>query len=132
MFAHRKFGYRGRLEQIMRPTTQLSRHDHILWIAVCLVLAALLSFPSSATADIVSGRILGPDDKPMVEGSFAAKDAKGGTTPFKSNKDGNYSVFLEPGKYTVTSTGDPTLTGVIESFPQPRQFDVRMKKIEGK
>jgi hypothetical protein len=83
-------------------------------------------------ADIVSGRILGLDEKPILNGSFTAKDAKGGTTPFKSNNEGNYSVFLEPGKYTVSYGGDATLTGTLESFPQPRQFDIRLKKIEGK
>jgi len=116
----------------MRPTPRLSRPDHIVWIALCLVMAAVLSLPSPALADIVSGRILGLDDKPIAEGSFTAKDAKGVATPFKSNKDGNYSVFLEPGKYTVTYGGDATLTGTLESFPQPRQLDIRMKKIEGK
>jgi hypothetical protein len=83
-------------------------------------------------ADIVSGRVLGLDEKPIVNGSFTAKDAKGGTTPFKSNQDGNYSVFLEPGKYTVTYTGDATVIGAVESFPQPRQSDIRLKKIESK
>jgi hypothetical protein len=120
------------LEQIMQRTTQLSRDRRILWIAVCFVLAAVLSLPSIAMADIVSGRVLDANEKPILNGSFTAKDAKGGMTGFKSNKDGNYSVFLEPGKYTVTYTGDATLTGAIESFPQPRQSDVHLKKIEGK
>jgi hypothetical protein len=116
----------------MQLTTQLSRSPRFLWIAVCFVLAAALSLPSIALADIVSGRVLGLDEKPILNGSFTAKDAKGEATPFKTNKDGNYSVFLEPGKYTVIYSGDATLSGAIESFPQPRQSDVRLKKIEGK
>lgn len=116
----------------MQPTTQLSRHYRMLWIAVCFVLAAALSLPSIAMADIVSGKVLDANEKPILNGSFTAKDAKGGTTPFKTNKDGNYSVFLEPGKYTVIYAGDATVAGAIESFPQPRQSDVRLKKIEGK
>src|SRR5437016_879531 len=104
----------------------------IIWIAVCFIVAAALCLPSTARADIVSGRILGLDEKPIANGSFTAKDSKGEATPFKTNKDGNYSVFLEPGKFTVSYSGDATLTGTIESFPQPRQSDVRLKKIEGK
>jgi hypothetical protein len=104
----------------------------MLWIAVCFVLAAALSLPSIAMADIVSGKVLDANEKPILNGSFTAKDAKGGMTPFKTNKDGNYSVFLEPGKYTVIYAGDATVAGAIESFPQPRQSDVRLKKIEGK
>ena len=116
----------------MKPTTRLSRHLRIFWIAVCFVFAAALSLPSTAMADIVSGRILDKDEKPILNGSFTAKDAKGATTPFKSNKDGNYSVFLEPGKYTIIFSGDATVSGTIESFPQPRQADVHLKKTEGK
>jgi len=118
------------LEQIMSPIQPFRRR--IVWVAACLVLAATLILPSIAIADIVSGKVLGPDDKPILNGSFTAKDAKGGTTPFKSNNDGNYTVFLEPGKYTVTYGADATLTATLESFPQPRQSDIKLKKIEGK
>jgi hypothetical protein len=116
----------------MKPTTQVSRLSKIFWIAGCFVIAAALSLPSTALADIVSGRILGLDEKPILNGSFTAKDAKGAMTPFKSNKDGNYSVFLDPGKYTVTFSGDATISGTIESFPQPRQADVHLKKSDAK
>ena len=81
-----------------------------------------------ASADIVSGHILGPDQKPLVNATFTAKDSKGGTTTFKSDKDGSFSVYLDPGKFTVASTSDATLTGVIESLPQPRQQDVHLTK----
>jgi len=116
----------------MKPITQISRHHRIFWIAVSFVIAAALSLPLTAMADIVSGRILGVDEKPILNGSFTAKDAKGAAIPFKSNKDGNYSVFLEPGKYTVTISGDATVSGTLESFPQPRQADVHLKKSDGK
>jgi hypothetical protein len=81
-----------------------------------------------AAADIVSGRILAADDKPIVNGTFTARDAKGETTMFKSDKTGNFSVYLDPGKFTVSSNSDAALTGVIESFPQPRQQDVHLTK----
>jgi hypothetical protein len=85
-------------------------------------------FPQPAAADIVSGRVLGVDAKPVVNGTFTARDSKGGTITFKSDKEGNFSVYLDPGKFTVSSSADASLTGVIESLPQPRQQDVRLTK----
>ena len=97
-------------------------------IAVFLVIVAAIGFPRPASADIVSGRIIGADEKPIVNGTFTARDSKGETTTFKSDKTGNFSVYLDPGKFTISSTADATLTGVIESFPQPRQQDVHLTK----
>jgi len=93
---------------------------------VAMTIASLL--PTMASADIVSGRIFGLDEKPIVNGTFTAKDAKGASTTIKTNAMGNFSVYLDPGKYTITSTTDPSLTGSIESFPQAKQQDVHLKK----
>ena len=68
------------------------------------------------------------DEKPIVNGTFTARSSKGEATPFKTDKVGNFSVYLDPGKYTVSSGADATLSGVIESFPQPRQQDVHLTK----
>ena len=68
----------------------------------------------------------------VANGTFTAKDAKGGSTSIKTNAMGNFSVYLDPGKFTITYSGDATLTGTIESFPQPRQQDVHLKKADGK
>ena len=97
---------------------------------ILVILAAVMAmcFASTVSADIVSGRVLGADQKPVVNSTFTAKDAKGGTTTFKSDSTGSFSVYLDPGKFTVTSNADATLTGVIESFPQPRQQDVHLTK----
>jgi hypothetical protein len=97
-------------------------------IAVILAAVVVMCFALPAAADIVSGRILGADEKPIVNGTFSARAAKGEATTFKSDKAGNFSVYLDPGKFTVTSTSDATLTGVIESLPQPRQQDVHLAK----
>jgi hypothetical protein len=102
------------------------------WAGAFLAIAVALWLPATAAADIVSGRIFGLDEKPIVSGSFVAKNAKGEATTFKSDKTGNFSVYLDPGKYTVNSTTDATLTGVIDSAPQPKQLDVHLKKAEGK
>jgi hypothetical protein len=98
------------------------------WIALCLAIAVAVWFPPTASADIVSGRILGLDEKPIVNGTFTARDSKGETITFKSDKAGNFSLYLDPGKFTVSFSSDATLTGTIESFPQPRQQDIRLTK----
>src|SRR5947208_9248103 len=100
----------------------------IIFRNLCLAMGFAILLPLAARADIVSGRILGADEKPVVNGTFTAKDAKGQATTFKSDPKGNFSVYLDPGKFTVSSSADPSLTGPIESFPQPRQQDVRLTK----
>jgi hypothetical protein len=99
---------------------------------ISLTIAVALLLPAIAAADIVSGRIFGLDEKPIVNATFIAKSAKGEATTFKSDKMGNFSVYLDPGRFTVTSSTDATVTGTIESAPQPRQLDVHLKKAEGK
>ncbi len=95
---------------------------------LCLAIAGPIWFSFTAFADIVSGRILGADEKPMVNGTFTARNAKGEATTFKTDKSGNFSVYLDPRKYTVNPSADAALTGVIESFPQPRQQDVHLTR----
>jgi Carboxypeptidase regulatory-like domain len=99
-------------------------------IALGLSMAAVftLGLPSVALADIVSGRVFGPDEKPLVSVSLTAKDAKGESIPIKSDKDGNFRVYLDPGKYTVTYAGDATVEGTVEGYPQPFQQDIHLKK----
>jgi len=101
------------------------------WAILCLAIAVSTCLPAIASADIVSGRIFGLDEKPIPNGTFTAKDSKGASTTIKTNAMGNFSVYLDPGKFTITYSADPTLTGAIESFPQPKQQDVHLKK-EGK
>jgi len=98
------------------------------WIILCLAIAGAIWFSPPAFADIVSGRVLGLDEKPILNGTFTARNSKGESTTFKTDKSGNFSVYLDPGKYTVSSSTDAALTGVIESFPQPRQQDVHLTK----
>ena len=104
------------------------RTKRITITALGLSAALALWLPTAAFADIVSGRIYGADKKPVVNSTFAARTAKGETTTLKTDNAGNFSVYLDPGKFTVSSSADPTLTGIIESFPQPRQQDVYLTK----
>jgi hypothetical protein len=79
-------------------------------------------------ADTVSGRVYGIDGKPVPNMSFTAKPAKGETVEFKTNSAGDFSVYLDPGRYTVSPAGDTSSQGVIDSYPQPAQQDVHLKK----
>ena len=116
----------------MQRSTNFWATRRNVWATLFLAIAVSACFSSVASADIVSGRIFGLDEKPIVNGTFTAKDSKGATTPIKTNAMGNFSVYLDPGKFTLSYSADPSLTGVIESFPQPRQQDVHLKKADGK
>ena len=116
----------------MSPTHISPTMKRTTWTTLCLGIAVAIWFPLQASADIVSGRILGLDEKPILNGTFTAQDSKGESTTFKTDRSGNFTVYLDAGKYTVSSSADATLTGVIESFPQPRQQDVRLTKIKEK
>lgn len=70
----------------------------------------------------------GPDGKPVPNASFTAKPAKGQAVEFKTDRSGNFSVYLDPGRYDVRSAANATLQGVIESYPQPVQQDIHLKK----
>ena len=88
----------------------------------------ILGLPSLAMADIVSGRVFGADDRPLVSATLTAKNARGEATNFKSDASGNFSVYLDPGKYTVSFAGDATVEGTVEGYPQPFQQDIHLKK----
>ena len=112
----------------MRRTPTFPKIKPTAWTTLCFAIAGAIWFALPASADIVSGHVLGPDEKPILNGTFTARNSKGETTMFKTDKSGNFSVYLDPGKFTVSSSADAGLTGVIESFPQPRQQDVHLTK----
>ena len=53
---------------------------------LCLAIAIAIWIPAIASADIVSGRIFGLDEKPILNATFTAKDSKGEATTIKTNK----------------------------------------------
>jgi hypothetical protein len=93
--------------------------------SLCLVVFAF-AVPISIMADTVSGRIYCQDGKPVSNVTFTAKPTKGDAVAFKTDSSGNFSVYLDPGRYTVTPAGDGSLQGLINSYPQPVQRDVRL------
>jgi Carboxypeptidase regulatory-like domain len=101
------------------------------WTSLFLALAFVVTISASAMADTVSGRIYDPDGKPLPNATLTAKPAKGDAVEFKTNASGGFSTYLDPGRYAVTLSGNAGLQGVVDSYPQPVQQDIHLKK-EGK
>ena len=108
----------------------MHRTKRITWISLGLTLILALLLPADAMADAVSGKVYGTDGKPELNKTFTAQPAKGQPVQFKTDAAGSFSVYLDPGRYTVISSADATVEGVIESYPQPVQQDIRLKKRE--
>lgn len=104
------------------------RRARTTWTALCIAIAFALIAPVSTMADTVSGRIYGQDEKPAANMTFTAKPAKGEAVQFKTNATGAFSVYLDAGRYTVSPSADASIQGVINSYPQPVQQDVHLKK----
>jgi hypothetical protein len=97
-------------------------------LRLCVAAALLLVAPFTVMADTVAGRMYGVDEKPIANATFKATPAKGAAVEFKTNGTGAFSVYLDPGRYTVSPSADPGIQGIINSFPQPVQQDVHLKK----
>jgi len=93
-----------------------------------LVLAMLAGLSLSARADGISGRVYGPDGKTLPNAILTAQPEKGPAVDFKTDASGTFSVFLDPGRYVVSVRADTSLEGVIESYSQPVQQDIHLKK----
>ncbi len=96
--------------------------------SLLLLLAVLVAGGPRAMADGISGRVFGPDGKPLQNAVLSARPEKGPAVDFKTDGSGSFSVFLDPGRYVVTPRGDTSLEGVLESYSQPVQQDVHLKK----
>ncbi len=91
-------------------------------------MAFALCLTAIANADTVSGRVYGPDAKPVINATLTAKPAQGDAVEFKTDGAGNFSVYLDPGRYTVSPIKGGNSEAVIDSFPQPVQQDIHLKK----
>jgi Carboxypeptidase regulatory-like domain len=98
------------------------------WIGLCLALALALFLSVSVSAGAVSGRVYGPNNMPVKDTTFTATPARGQPVEFRTNSSGNFSVYLDSGRYTVTSSADATLQAVIDSVPQPVQQDIHLQR----
>ena len=108
----------------IRPTGAMTTRSS-LWLAIAFVLL----IPVLAMAGPVSGRIYGPDNMLVRDTTFNAKLAKGGKpVEFKIDSSGYFSVYLDPGRYTVSPKGDDTQHGEVDSTPEPVQQDIHLRK----
>jgi hypothetical protein len=112
--------YRATVSLIPVPRT--SRFNLIVGAAV------VLCFVSYAKADFVSGHVYGPDNRPVPNATFSAQSANGQPVNFKTDGAGTFSVYLDPGTYTVHSTTDKTLEGVVHGYPQSAEEDIHLKR----
>ena len=109
----------------------LTRSTRSTCTSLCLAIAFALCLTVSATADAVSGRIYGPDENPVTNTAFNAKiHVEDKPVEFKTDSSGNFSVYLDPGRYTVCPKDDATLHGGIDSYPEPLQQDIHLEKGE--
>lgn len=90
-----------------------------LVIVLCLVI--------SAWADFVSGRVFGPDGKTLPNAKFTA-ELGGNKINFATDNSGNFSVYLDPGTYTVHPAADSSVEGIIHGYPQSATEDIHLKK----
>ncbi len=98
------------------------------WRSLWLGAAFAICLATPAKADTVSGRVYGADAKPMVNTTLTARPAQGDGVEFKTDGGGNFSVYLDPGRYTVTTIKGGDGEAVIDSYPQPVQQDIHLKK----
>src|SRR6266568_4618748 len=83
------------------------RGTRTIWVSLFLGMAVTLCIPNIAKSDAVSGRVYGLDGKPKDNTTFTATPVAGGeAVEFKSDASGNFSVYLEPGRYKVRPSGD--------------------------
>jgi hypothetical protein len=123
-------GQRGQApeESTMHRTRVLRAHPWTGWACRCLLLMLFVCVSVHARADAVSGRVYGPDEKPLPNMVFVARSEKGLSVRFKTDASGSFSVYLDPGRHTVHAEADESLEGSIESYSQPVQQDIHMRK----
>jgi hypothetical protein len=112
--------YRAAVSHI--PAPRISRFN------LSVAAAVVFCFASYARADFVSGHVYGPDNKPVPNATFSAQSAKEQPVNFKTDGAGNFSVYLDPGTYTVHSATDKTLEGVVHGYPQSAEEDIHLKR----
>lgn len=96
---------------------------------LCLTVAAVLWLATPVLADVVYGRVYA-DGQPQPGKTLALKDSNNNRAhDLVTDKNGNFSVFLAPGTYTIELIeSGTTWVGTIESYPQPAHQDIHLKK----
>lgn len=96
--------------------------------SLLLLMAACFTLP--ARADLVSGRVSGAADKFVAKASFVVKDSTGKVVKeVKTDEYKGFSVFLQPGSYTVefVDKDKKVWEATLDSYPQPARQDIELK-----
>lgn len=115
------------IDTLTRARGILTRNSSTTWSGLCVAIALALFLPVSVSAGAVSGRVYGPDNELVKNTTFTATSAQG-RVEFSTDASGNFSVYLDSGRYTVKSKADPALQGQIDSYPQPVQQDIHLQR----
>ena len=110
---------------------QPARRAHRFAGIPLVLFVSTLFLAAPARADMVSGRVFGAEGKFQPKDSFAVKDSSGKVLKVvKTDELKAYSVFLQPGSYTVEyKDKDNTLwQAPLQSYPQAARQDIHLKK----
>jgi len=95
---------------------------------VPLLFVFFVFLSTQVRADGISGRVYDLNNTPVANATLTAQSQNGDSVDFKTDKSGNFSVYLDPGRYDVYSKDDSSLKGSIESYSRPVQQDIHLKK----
>jgi hypothetical protein len=109
------------------PCGILSGSKRSRWIGLCLAIAFVLCLTVVARADTVSGCVYDAAGKAVPNASFTAETGQTKVT-FSTDEAGYFSVYLDPGTYTVHSNTDNTVEGTIHGYPQSAREDVHLRR----
>jgi hypothetical protein len=116
------------IDTLTRARGILTRGSSTTWTGLCLAIALALFLPVSVSAGAVSGRVYSPDNELVKNTTFTATSVQGKAVEFGTDASGNFSVYLDPGRYTVRSNVNTALQGEIDSYPQPVQQDIHLQR----
>lgn len=105
-----------------------------LLTASLLVSALTLSMPMVLKANMVSGRVYDSAGNPVRNQQFTVFAKGKCVKQFRTDRAGNYGVYLPPGRYSVGypprngSCANVRSLGSIESYKQPVKQNIRLRR----
>lgn len=109
------------------PARRVRRFAEIAFV----LFVSTLFLPAPAMADLVSGRVYGAEGKFQPKDSFEVKDSTGKVLKVvKTDELKAYSVFLQPGSYTVEykDKDNAIWQAPLQSYPQAARQDIHLTK----
>ncbi len=118
----------------MRPKLfrqEPTRHTHSFAGVLVVLLVSILFLATPVMADMVSGHVNGAEGKFQPKDSFTVKDSSGKVVKVvKTDEYKAYSVFLQPGSYTVEykDKDNSIWQAPLQSYPQAARQDIQLTK----